>query len=108
MVLTNRLKEGMAVKEKPKQWDTHVAADIRGWLLRVEAGMGHLNDVLQLAGLLLHLGSQEECGRSDDLDEEKAAHHQLDSCHSSPQLQLLTSCHTKLTFLWNLVKDWTM
>lgn len=45
--------------------------------------MGHLDDVLQLTGLLLHLGGQEERGRGDDLEEEEAeeaeAHHQLDS-----------------------------
>lgn len=74
--------------------DTHVTADVRGRILRVEAGMGHLDDVLQLAGLFLHLGGQEECGRSNDLEEEEA-HHQLDSWYGGRQLQLLTRVVTR-------------
>lgn len=69
--------------------------------------MGYLNDVFKLAGLLLHLSGQEECGRSNDLEEE--AHRQLNSWYGGQQLQLPSRvCHTELTFLWNLVKDWTM
>lgn len=95
-------------KNKQNKQDTYITADVWGRLLRVEAGMGHLNDVFKLAGLLLNLRGQEECGRSNDLEEEEA-HRQLDSWYGCQKLQLASRvCDTVLTFLWNLVKDWTM
>lgn len=65
--------------------------------------MGHLNDVFKLAGLLLNLGGQKKCGRSNDLEEE--AQGQLDSCFGC---RYRAECDPGLTFLWNLVKDWTI
>lgn len=47
--------------------NTHITADVWRRLLRVEASVGHLDDMLQLPRLLLHLGREEECCRSDDL-----------------------------------------
>lgn len=67
--------------------------------------MGHLDDVLQLPWLLLHFGSQEERGRSDNLQE--AEHHQHMNCLIAAW-RTSDESHPKLTFLWNLVKDWTM
>lgn len=51
---------------------TYVALGVEGRLLRTDAGVGYFNDVLQLPGLLLHFGCQEQRGLGNDLkrDEE--------------------------------------
>lgn len=48
---------------------THGALGVHGGLLRADAGVGDLDDVLQLPGLLLHLGCQEQRGLGNDLGE---------------------------------------
>lgn len=49
------------------QTDTYITADIWRRLLWIEACVGHLDYMFQLPGLLLHLGSEEECSRGNDL-----------------------------------------
>lgn len=52
------------------QSKTYITAYIWRRLLRVEACMGHLDNMFQLSGLLLNLCSEEECGRSNNLVKE--------------------------------------
>lgn len=54
-------------RERKKTKSTHITADVWGRLLRVETGMGHFNNMLQLSGLFLHFCSKEERGRRNDL-----------------------------------------
>lgn len=50
---------------------THVALGVHGRLLRADAGVGDLDDVLQLPGLLLDLRCQEQRRLGNDLRGEK-------------------------------------
>lgn len=85
--------------------DTHIAADIRRRFLRVQASVSHLDNMFQLSGLLFYLGSEEECGRSNDLMDVPTEVHE---CPGSGMSKIRHDVQTVLTFLWNLVNDWTM
>lgn len=46
---------------------SHLRLRVKGGLVPEEAMVGHLDDMFQLPGLLLHLGCQEEGGRRDGI-----------------------------------------
>lgn len=49
----------------------HLAPGVGGRLLGVQAGVGHLDHIIQLPGLLLYFGRQEQRGRSHRLHRTK-------------------------------------
>lgn len=53
------------------QANTYITAYIWRRFLRIEACVGHLDNMLQLSGLLFNLGSEKESCRSNNLAAEK-------------------------------------
>lgn len=65
--------------------------------------MGHLDDMFQFSGLFLHFRSEKEGSGRDDLMKMRSG--------VERRVYLKTrggGVGGTLTFLWNLVKDWTM
>lgn len=90
---------------------THVALGVHGGLLRVGAGVGDFDDMLQLPGLLLDLRCQEQRRLGNDLRGKKGeggGGEKKKPFQPSPLVNMASECLRAaiLTFLWNFVKEW--